>query len=71
MRFGINENGEYMVVLLNDKNYTVNNYWISYLRKPEKLTDDDPDDTDKEYNDFNDSVWFEIIKIAAQMYLEN
>lgn len=70
VRSGEDKNGQQIVVLLNDKNYTVQNYWISYLRKPEVLTDEKPD-TDKEYNDFDDSVWFEIIKIAAQMYVEN
>lgn len=71
VRSGINSDGQQIIVLLNDKNYTVNDYWISYLRRPEQLTDDNPDDTSVEYNDFDDSVWFEIIKIAAQMYVEN
>jgi hypothetical protein len=71
VRSGINENGQQIIVLLNDKKYTVNDYWISYLRRPEKLTDENPDDTNVESNDFDDSVWFEIIKIAAQMYVEN
>lgn len=65
------EVGQQNVVLLNDKNYKVSSYWISYIRKPEKLTDENPDDATVEYNDFDDSVWFEIIKTAAQMYVEN
>ena len=71
VRSGEVEDGTQTVVLLNDKNYTVQNYWISYLRRPEEITDEDPDNVDVEYNDFDDSVWFEIIKIAAQMYVEN
>lgn len=71
VRSGEAEDGTQTVVLLNDKNYRVNNYWISYLRRPEKITDEDPDNADIEYSDFDDSVWFEIIKIAAQMYVEN
>ena len=63
--------GSQSVVLLNDTNYYVQDYWISYLRKPEVLTDDNPDDDTVKYEDFDDSVWFEIIKIAAQMYVEN
>lgn len=62
---------QYAVALLDDGNYQIKNYWISYLKEPEKLTSDDPDNTDVEYNDFEDDVWFEIIKIAAQMYIEN
>ncbi|WP_173431777.1 hypothetical protein [Sharpea azabuensis] len=41
------------------------------MRKPEILTDENPDDINVQYNDFDDSVWFEIIKMAAQMYIEN
>ncbi len=63
--------GSQYVVLLNDNNYSVRDYWISYLRKPEILTDENPDDINVQYNDFDDSVWFEIIKMAAQMYIEN
>lgn len=71
VRAGEAKDGSQKVVLLNDKKYNVRNYWISYLRKPEKLTNENPDDANVEYNDFDDSVWFEIIKIAAQMYVEN
>ena len=61
----------YVVRLLTDKKYTISRYHISYLRKPELLTDENPDDRDVEYNDFTNDVWFEIIKIAAKMYIEN
>lgn len=71
VRCGENESGVQFIVLLNDKKYYVEDYYISYLRRPEKLTNEDPDNADVEYNDFEDSVWFEIIKIAAQMYVEN
>lgn len=54
--------------LLTDKNYRINNYTLGYLKVPEEITDEDPY---KNYKDFDDNVWFEIIKIAAQMYIEN
>lgn len=54
--------------LLTDKNYKINEYTIDYLRKPIEITLDNPFD---EYTDFEDIIMPEIIKIAAQMYLEN
>lgn len=63
---------EYSTVsLLTDGEYKINSYDIYYLRVPEQITDEDPDDVDVEYKDFEDDVWQEIIKIAAQMYIEN
>ncbi|UVX69588.1 MAG: hypothetical protein [Bacteriophage sp.] len=38
------------------------------MRKPKEITLEKPYD---EYNDFEDIIMPEIIKIAAQMYLEN
>ena len=54
--------------LLTDKNYTIYSYTLCYLRVPEEITDQDPY---KEYTDFDDHIWLEITKIAAQMYVEN
>lgn len=54
--------------LLTDKNYKVAKYTLGYLKTPEEVTSENPF---KEYNDFDDNIWVEIIKIAAQMYAEN
>lgn len=54
--------------LLTDKNYKINKYILGYLKTPEEIVNNDPY---AEYNDFTDLTWFEIIKIAAQMYIEN
>ena len=54
--------------LLTDKNYTISSYTLGYLRKPTELTLDNPRD---EYTDFRDDTMYEIIKMAAQMYIEN
>lgn len=54
--------------LLTDTNYKVNKYTLGYLRQPNEITLDNPFG---EYEDFQDIVMHEIIKMAAQMYLEN
>lgn len=54
--------------LLTDKKYKINSYTLGYLKVPEEITSEDPF---KEYKDFEDHTWLEIIKIAAQMYIEN
>lgn len=54
--------------LLTDKNYKIKEYKLGYLKQPKEITLDNPYD---EYTDFPDSVMPEIIKMAAQMYLEN
>ena len=54
--------------LLTDKNYIVQTYTLGYLKQPNKITLDNPF---VEYTDFDDTTMPEIIKIAAQMYLEN
>ena len=54
--------------LLTDKQYRILEYSLSYLREPNKITLDSPFD---EYTDFDNITMCEIIKIAAQMYLEN
>lgn len=62
---------DYHFSLLTDKNYKIKQFDIYYLREPEKLTSANPTDRNVEYNDFEDDVWYEIIKTAAQMYVEN
>jgi hypothetical protein len=54
--------------LLTDKKYKINSYTLGYLRIPNEITNEDPY---REYKDFEDYTWLEIIKIAAQMYVEN
>lgn len=54
--------------LLTDKNYKIHQYTLGYLRKPKEITLENPFD---EYTDFEDIIMPEIIKMAAQMYLEN
>lgn len=55
-------------VLLTDKQYDIEQYTIGYLRQPTEITLSNPQE---DYPDFDDIVMPEIIKIAAQMYLEN
>lgn len=54
--------------LLTDKKYQIKSYTLGYIKKPDEITLDEPFE---EYKDFNDHVLYEIIKMAAQMYLEN
>ena len=54
--------------LLTDKNYKINSYTLGYPRIPTEITNEDPN---TEYEDFPEYIWPEIIKIAAQMYIEN
>lgn len=54
--------------LLTDKNYIISEYTLGYLKVPEEITNENPL---KDYKDFEDYTWLEIIKIAAQMYVEN
>lgn len=58
----------YGCYLLTDKQYKIKEYTLGYLRKPNELNLDNPL---SEYSDFEDNVMYEIIKMAAQMYLEN
>lgn len=53
--------------LLTDKKYKIHKYTLGYLKVPEEITAD----TTKDYKDFEDLIWYEIVKIAAQMYIEN
>ena len=54
--------------LLTDKNYKISQYTLGYLKVPEEII---PNDPFYEYTDFEDNIWIEIVKIAAQMYVEN
>ena len=54
--------------LLTDKKYKIKSYTLGYLKVPTEITNEDPF---KEYTDFEDYTWSEIVKIAAQMYVEN
>lgn len=54
--------------LLTDGNYKILKYTLGYIRKPNEITLEAPTD---EYTDFQDHIMYEIIKIAAQMYIEN
>lgn len=54
--------------LLTNKNYKIKEYVLGYLRTPNKITLSNPFE---EYTDFDNITIPEIIKIAAQMYLEN
>ena len=55
--------------LLTDKNYKIQSYTLGYLKTPEELNIANGPFAD--YNDFEDHTWLEIVKIAAQMYIEN
>lgn len=48
--------------LLTDKKYKIHRYTLGYLKVPTEITNQDPY---KEYEDFEDNIWAEIIKIAA------
>lgn len=54
--------------LLTDKNYKIASYTLGYLKIPTEIT---AEDWNSEAQDFEDYIWLEIIKIAAQMYVEN
>lgn len=54
--------------LLTDKKYKIYSYTLGYLKKPDEIVNNNPY---KDYTDFEDYTWLEIVKIAAQMYIEN
>lgn len=54
--------------LYSDKNYGINQYKITYIRKPSPITFDKPF---AEYYEFPEYAQNEIVKLAVQMYLEN
>lgn len=57
------------VLLYTDGNYKVTNYTLTYLRKPEQI--DIHSNPFAEYTDMPEHTHSEIVKIAAQMYIEN
>lgn len=63
---GINEDN--YRTLYTDGNYAICEYKLSYLRYPDKLTLEHPQ---AEYSEFGVDTMYEIIKLAASMYLEN
>lgn len=54
--------------LLTDKNYKIKKYTLGYIKVPTEITTENPYTN---YTDFPDCIWPEIVKIAAQMYIEN
>ena len=54
--------------LLTDKKYKITKYTLGYLRNPNKISLDNPKE---EYSDCPDVIIPEIIKMAAQMYIES
>lgn len=54
--------------LLTDKKYKITKYTLGYLRNPNKISLENPK---AEYSDFPDIIMLEIIKMAAQMYIES
>ncbi len=54
--------------LLTDKKYKITKYTLGYLRNPNKISLENPK---AEYSDFPDIIMAEIIKMAAQMYIES
>lgn len=54
--------------LLTDNNYQVNKYTLGYIRIPNEIK---LDGSIYEYTDFETITMYEIIKIAAQMFIEN
>lgn len=57
------------IVLISDGNYKIQNYKITYLRRPNNINiHNNPYD---EYTDMPSHTHSEIIKLAVSMYLEN
>ena len=57
------------VLLYTDGQYKVSKYRMTYLRRPEKI--DIHSNPFDEYTDMPEHTHSEIVKIAAQMYIEN
>lgn len=57
------------IKLYTDGTYKVSQYTIQYLRKPEYI--DIHKDPFKEYTDMPEHTHLEIVKLAAQLYIEN
>lgn len=58
-----------LIMLVTDGNYNIQQYQMSYLKNPDKINiHTNPLD---EYTDMPEHTHIEIVKLAAQMYLEN
>lgn len=57
------------IKLYTDGNYYIANYELTYIRKPEKINF--TEDLLSDYKEFPDAAIREIIKLAAQLYIEN
>lgn len=57
------------IALVTDGNYKVQEYQMIYLRRPNKI--DIHNNPLDEYKDMPEHTHIEIVKLAAQMYLEN
>lgn len=51
-----------------EETYKIKSYTLGYIRQPKRISLVEPYET---YDEFDDSTMYEIIKGAAQMYLEN
>lgn len=55
--------------------YKIDSYTLGYLKVPEEIIpfkiENGVVNDDYNYSDFEDYTWLEIVKIAAQMYVEN
>ena len=66
-------------ILYTDKNYKISRYTLGYIKTPSVITLEKWNEETEQYEssahdnyeDFDDATMYEIIKIAAQMYLEN
>lgn len=56
------------VSFYTDNKYYISSYQLTYLRKPEEFTLDNPFSY---YTELPDEVLYECIKIAAKLYIEN
>lgn len=54
--------------LLTDGTYSISDFTITYIRKPNKILLDSPF---AQYTDFPENVLKEIVKLAVGMYIEN
>lgn len=54
--------------LLTDREYKIKRYTLGYIKQPSEIK---LDGTVYEYTDFDTSTMYEIIKMAALMYVEN
>ena len=55
-------------LLLTDGTYSIMEYDVTYIRKPNKISLTNPF---ADYTDFSDNVLSEIVKMAVGMYIEN